>query len=69
MTAYGRDFGATQFTLTRPADGLDLGFNGAQIDGTLHLPGANLRERGVTAQFARLYWPEVERDRAQRDER
>lgn len=58
MTAYGRDFGAAKFTLTRAADGIDLGFNGAQIDGTLHLPGANLRERGVTAQFARLYWPE-----------
>ncbi len=59
MTAYARDFGAARFTLTRAADGLDLGFNGAQVDGTLHLPLAKLGEHGVTAQFARLYWPEA----------
>lgn len=59
MTAYGRDFGAAKFTLSRAADGLDLGFNGSAIDGTLHLPLANLRQHGVTAQFARLYWPEL----------
>jgi uncharacterized protein (TIGR02099 family) len=59
MTAFGRDFGAARFTLSHAADGLDLGFNGAQVDGTLHVPMTNLREHGVTAQFARLYWPEV----------
>jgi uncharacterized protein (TIGR02099 family) len=59
MTAYGRDFGAAKFTLTRAADGVDLGLNGAQIDGTLHLPAASLHERGITAQFARLHWPEA----------
>jgi len=59
MTAYARDFGAARFTLTRAADGLDLGFNGAQVDGTLHLPLSKLGELGVTAQFAHLYWPEA----------
>jgi len=59
LTAYTRDFGAARFTLTRAADGLDLGFTGAQVDGTMHLPLTNLRQHGVTAQFARLYWPEV----------
>jgi len=59
MTAYARDFGAAHITLTRAADGLDLGFNGAQLDGTLHLPLSKLGEHGVTAQFAHLYWPEA----------
>jgi len=59
LTAYTRDFGAARFTLARVADGLDLGFSGAQVDGTMHLPLVDLRQHGVTAQFARLYWPEV----------
>jgi uncharacterized protein (TIGR02099 family) len=60
LGAWGRDFGAAHFTLAHAADGLDLGFNGVQIDGTLHLPLADLHKHGVTAQFAHLYWPEVE---------
>lgn len=59
MTAFGRDFGAARLTLSHAADGLDLGFTGAQVDGTLHVPMTNLREHGVTAQLARLYWPDV----------
>ena len=58
MTAYGRDFGPTRFTLNRVADGLDMGFTGAAVEGTLHVPAIDLRKHGVTAQFARLYWPE-----------
>ncbi|HSE13606.1 MAG TPA: AsmA-like C-terminal region-containing protein, partial [Rudaea sp.] len=58
MSAYGRDFGPTRFTLSRAADGLDMGFTGAAVEGTLHVPATDLRKHGVTAQFARLYWPE-----------
>ena len=58
MTAYGRDFGPTRFTLGRAADGLDMGFTGAAVEGTLHVPSTDLRKHGITAQFARLYWPE-----------
>jgi len=58
MTAYGRDFGPTRFTLGRAADGLDMGFTGAGVEGTLHVPATDLRKHGVTAQFAKLYWPE-----------
>ena len=59
MTAYGRDFGPTRFTLGRAADGLDMGFTGTGVEGTLHVPATDLRKHGVTAQFARLYWPEL----------
>jgi uncharacterized protein (TIGR02099 family) len=59
MTTWGRDFGAARFTLAQAADGLDLGFVGSQIDGNLHVPLASLPQRGITAQFAHLYWPEA----------
>ena len=58
LRAYERDFGAGQFTLTPTKDGLDLGFRGANIEGGLQVPSANLRKRGITARFAKLYWPE-----------
>lgn len=58
MSAFGRDFGPTRFTLNRAADGLDMGFTGARVEGTLHVPATDLRKHGVTAQFARLYFPE-----------
>jgi len=58
LQAYERDFGAAQFTLTPSKDGLDLGFHGANIEGGLQVPANDLRKRGITAQFARLYWPE-----------
>lgn len=59
MSAYHRDLGAGQFKLVPTADAIELTFSGANIDGTLHVPGADLRKRGITVQFARLYWPEV----------
>jgi uncharacterized protein (TIGR02099 family) len=59
LLAWDRDFGAGRFTLAHAADGLDLGFTGDAVDGTLHVPLANLRQRGITAQFAHLYWPET----------
>jgi len=58
LRAYERDFGAGQFTLTPTKDGLDLGFRGANIEGGLQVPSANLHKRGITARFAKLYWPE-----------
>jgi len=58
LRAYERDFGAGQFTLTPTKDGLDLGFRGASIEGGVQVPGPSLRKRGITARFAKLYWPE-----------
>ena len=59
LSAYGRDFGETTFKLTPGGDGLELGFGGQNLDGTLHVPVADLRKRGVTAQLTRLNWPET----------
>jgi uncharacterized protein (TIGR02099 family) len=58
LRAYERDFGAGEFTLTPTKDGLDLGFRGANIEGGVQVPGLSLRKRGITARFAKLYWPE-----------
>jgi uncharacterized protein (TIGR02099 family) len=59
LSAYDRDFGAVQFKLAPGGDGLELGFSGANLDGDLHVSTADLRKRGVTAQFTHLSWPEV----------
>jgi len=59
LRAYGRDFGAAALKLAQGKDETELTFDGANIAGSLHLPTGDLRRRGVTAQFARLYWPEV----------
>lgn len=59
MRAWDRDFGKVRFMLKPKADNLDLGFDGARISGSLHIPTADLRRRGITAQFKRLYWPEA----------
>jgi len=66
LQAYERDFGAGQFTLTPTKDGLDLGFRGANVEGGVQVPSASQRKRGITARFAKLYWPEAkETDGAQ----
>jgi len=62
MIATERVFGPARFTLARVADGIDLGLTGAALEGTLHVPGTNLRQHGITAQFARLYWPDAAGD-------
>jgi uncharacterized protein YhdP len=57
MSAWERDFGAASFKLA-PANGaLDIAFAGANVEGTLRVPLTELRQRGITAQFTRLYWP------------
>ncbi|HZP66432.1 MAG TPA: YhdP family protein [Rudaea sp.] len=58
LRAYDRDFGAGTFKLVPTGEGLDLGFVGPNLDGSLRVPAENLRQRGITAQLTRLYWPE-----------
>jgi hypothetical protein len=58
MTAYGRDFGPTRFTLGHAADGLDMGFNRPAVEARCTFRRRTCARHGVTAQFARLYWPE-----------
>ncbi|MEP6484175.1 MAG: YhdP family protein [Rudaea sp.] len=57
LRVYERDFGAASFRLTPVKDTLDLIFNGANIEGALHIPTVELRRRGITADLTRLYWP------------
>jgi len=57
LHAWEHDFGAVKFKLTPAGGGLDIGFVGAALDGTLRVPLTELRQRGITAQLTRLYWP------------
>jgi uncharacterized protein (TIGR02099 family) len=62
MLAYERNFGAAAFRLVPAKDALDLTFDGANINGTLHIPTVDLKRRGVTAEFSRLFWPDAGSD-------
>jgi uncharacterized protein (TIGR02099 family) len=62
LLVYERDFGPAAFTLAPAKDALDLKFRGAAIDGSLHVPTVELKRRGVTAEFAKLYWPDSKDD-------
>jgi uncharacterized protein (TIGR02099 family) len=59
LRAWDRDFGAAQFTLKAAKTQLDLGFDGANIAGSMEVPLVDFRQRGVTAQFDRIFWPDV----------
>ncbi|HEX6833378.1 MAG TPA: YhdP family protein [Rudaea sp.] len=59
LTAYERDFGATRFGLKTSRNGLDLAFKGEAIDGSMHVPAVDLRKTGITAEFAKLHFPEL----------
>ncbi|MEO8804334.1 MAG: YhdP family protein [Rudaea sp.] len=59
LRAWTRDFGPAQFTLHPDKDELDLGFDGANVEGNLRIPTSEMHRRGITAQFKRLYWPEA----------
>ena len=57
LGAYEHEFGAVKFKLAQAAGGLDITFAGDALDGSLRVPLAELRQRGITAQFTRLHWP------------
>ena len=59
LRAWDRDFGPAQFTLKPSKTALGLGFDGANIAGSMEVPLVDFRQRGVTAQFDRIYWPDV----------
>ena len=59
LRAWDRDFGPAQFTLKPTKNELDLGFDGANIAGNMEIPLVDFRQRGVTAQFDRIFWPDV----------
>jgi uncharacterized protein (TIGR02099 family) len=59
LSAYERDFGETRFGLKTSSTGLDISLKGAKVDGTLRVPATDLHRLGITAQFAKLHWPEL----------
>jgi uncharacterized protein (TIGR02099 family) len=62
LLLYSHDFGPAAFTLTPAKDALDLKFTGDTIGGSLHIPTVELKRRGITAEFAKLYWPDSKDD-------
>jgi uncharacterized protein (TIGR02099 family) len=59
LRAWDRDFGPARFTLTPDKQELVLGFHGANLEGGMRIPLADLSQRGITAQFVKLFWPDV----------
>lgn len=59
LRAWDRDFGTARFTLKPSKAELDLGFDGTNIAGSMEVPLVDFHQRGVTAQFDRIYWPDV----------
>ncbi len=56
--AWDRPLGEGTVRLGATADATEIVFAGANIEGTLSIPREELRRRGVTADFKKLYWPE-----------
>ncbi|MEP6938814.1 MAG: YhdP family protein, partial [Rudaea sp.] len=59
FVGWDRRLGEGSVKLTSSAEATEVVFAGPNIDGTLTLPQTDLRQRGITADFKRLYWPEI----------
>jgi uncharacterized protein (TIGR02099 family) len=58
LSAWDHTLGAHDLKLATTADAIEIGFDGANIEGALTIPRKDIRQRGITADFKRLYWPE-----------
>ncbi len=58
LSAWDHTFGEHDLKLVRTVDAIEIGFDGANIEGSLSIPRKDIRQRGITADFKRLYWPE-----------
>ena len=56
-----REFSDLGLVLARQPDQVGISFSGAQLQGTLQIPTADLLKRGITAQFEHLHWPDPAR--------
>jgi uncharacterized protein (TIGR02099 family) len=56
-----REFSDLGLVLARQTDQVGISFSGAQLQGTLQIPTADLLKRGITAQFEHLHWPDPPR--------
>jgi len=59
FVGWDRPLGEGSVRLAASAEATEVTFAGANIEGTLTLPQADLHQRGITADFKRLYWPEA----------
>ncbi|HEY8011355.1 MAG TPA: YhdP family protein [Rudaea sp.] len=57
VQAWDRSFGEGNIKLTTRPDTTELAFDGANIEGNLSIPRKDLRQRGISADLKRLYWP------------
>ena len=53
-----RRFHETRLTMQRSDTQVELGVEGAMLDGTVLIPLEGLMQKGITARFQRLHWPE-----------
>ena len=58
LIGWDRPLGEGSVRLNATADATEVAFEGANIEGTLTIPRDDLRRRGITADFKRLYWPD-----------
>ncbi len=57
LLAWERSFGEGEVKLTPGPEAIEVVFDGANIAGTVNVPRKDLRQRGVSADLKRLYWP------------
>ena len=57
LLAWERSFGEGEVKLAPGPDAIEIVFDGANIAGSVNVPRKDLRQRGVSADLKRLYWP------------
>ena len=58
LNLLGRRFNETRLTMQRDDAQIDVGFEGPMLDGNVLIPLEGLAQKGITARFRRLHWPE-----------
>lgn len=59
LNLLGRRFPETRLTMQRDDAQMDIGFEGDSLHGHLLIPFEGLMQKGITARFQRLHWPEA----------
>ncbi|MCX7555815.1 YhdP family protein [Xanthomonadaceae bacterium JHOS43] len=59
LSLLGRRFRETRVTMQRDVAQMAIGFEGPALDGNLLIPHDGLMQKGITARFQRLHWPEM----------
>ena len=67
FTMSHRGFGKTRLVLADSAGATEVKLDGANLSGSLRIPGTDLARQGVTANFERFHWPTLPPDAAEDD--